>query len=163
MINKWHIMLDIDGVLATSNQYNTNPKKWHDKYSCYRFDKKCVDVFNEIIEKTKPVIILSSDWQNHYNIEQLNDIFKWNDVNTTITDVTGTAWGDKFTKLSELEECRAYDIVQYAKKHDIIKFLAIDDLDLSHWLDDYFIHTPRANEGIKQSGKKEKILKNLLN
>lgn len=158
-----HIFLDIDGVLATSNQYYTNKKKWHPTYDCYRFDEKCVKVFNEIIEKTNPIIILSSDWQNHYNIEQLNDIFEWNGLNCVVTDVTGTAWGSKFKNLSQLEECRAYDVIQYAKKHDIKEYLAIDDLNLSHWLDDYFIHTPRANEGIKQSGIKEKILNKLLN
>lgn len=98
-------MLDIDGVLATSHQYYTNRKKWHPTYDCYRFDEKCVKVFNEIIEKIDPIIILSSDWQNHYSFEILNKIFKWNDVNCVITDVTGTAWGDKFTKLHQLEEC----------------------------------------------------------
>lgn len=163
MNSKPHIFLDIDGVLATSNQYYTNKKKWHPTFDCYRFDEKCVKVFNEIIEKTDPIIILSSDWQNHYNIEQLNEIFEWNKVNCKITDVTGTAWGTKFKGLHELEECRAYNIVQYAKKHKIKKYIAIDDLDLSHWLDDYFIYTPRANEGIKQSGIKEKILNKLLN
>lgn len=160
---KTYIFLDIDGVLATSNQYYTNPKKWHQEYACYRFDKKCVEIFNEILKKINPVIILSSDWQNHYSLEILNKIFKWNDVNCVITDVTGTAWGTKFKSLHELEECRAYDIVQYAKKHDIKKYIAIDDLNLSHWLDDYFIYTPRANEGIKQSGIKDKILNKLLN
>ncbi|MDA3780493.1 MAG: HAD domain-containing protein [Bacteroidales bacterium] len=164
MKNKHYIFLDIDGVLATSYQYYTNKKKWHPTYDCYRFDEKCVKVFNSILNNLNDVvIILSSDWQNRYSLEVLNDIFKWNGVNCYITDVTGTAWGTKFTKLSELEECRAYDIVQYAKKYDIKKYLAIDDLDLTHWLDNYFIHTPRANEGIKQSGIKEKILNNLLN
>jgi len=163
MNSKPVIFLDIDGVLATSNQYYTNKKKWHPTFDCYRFDEKCVKIFNDIIEKTNPIIILSSDWQNHYDLKQLNEIFKWNKVNCVITDVTGTAWGDKFTNLAQLEECRAYDIVQYAKKHEIKKYIAIDDLNLSHWLDDYFIHTPRINEGIKQSGIKEKILKILLN
>ena len=162
MNSKQYIFLDIDGVLATSYQYYTNRKKWHPTYDCYRFDEKCVKVFNEILGKINPVIILSSDWQHHYSLEVLNDIFKWNGVNCVITDVTGTAWGDKFTILSQIEECRAYDIVQYAKKHEIKKYIAIDDLNLSHWLDDYFIHTPRANEGIKQSGIKEKILNKLL-
>ena len=45
------IFLDIDGVLATTHQYYTNRKKWHEMYDCYRFDEKCVKVFNDIIEK----------------------------------------------------------------------------------------------------------------
>ena len=162
MNSKHYIFLDIDGVLATSNQYYSNRKKWHPTYDCYRFDEKCVKVFNEILEKIDPIIILSSDWQNEYTIETLNNIFKWNNINSIITDVTGTAWGIKFKRLEQLEECRAYDIIEYAKKHKIKKYIAIDDLNLSNWIDgDYFIHTPRANEGIKQSGIKNKILNKL--
>jgi len=160
MNSKIYIFLDIDGVLATSYQYFTNRKKWHPTYNCYRFDAKCVKVFNTILDSLDNyIIILSSDWQLKYTIEELNEIFEWNNVNCKITDVTGTAWKIKFFEPHEVPECRAYDIVQYAKKHKIKKYLAIDDLDLNHWLDDYFIHTPRANEGIKQSGVKDKILK----
>lgn len=157
-------MLDIDGVLATSHQYYTNPKKWHEEYTCYRFDYKCVKVFNEILEKINPIIILSSDWQDKYSLEMMNDIFKWNEINGIITDFTGMAWGVKFFSISELEECRAYDIIQYVKKHEIENYLAIDDLDLSPWINENnFIRTPNANEGIKQNGIKDKILNMLLN
>ncbi len=159
-----YIFLDIDGVLATDNEIHyLSVKKYDQELNVYGFDKKCVKVFNEICEKTNPIIILSSDWQHHYTIDQINDFFKRQGITYKITDVTGTAWGDKFTNLSQLEECRAYDIVQYAKKHKIKKYIAIDDLNLSHWLDDYFVQTPRAFEGIKQSGIKEKILNKLLN
>jgi len=166
--SKLHIFLDIDGVLATSAQYYTNPKKWHAEYTCYRFDYKCVKVFNSILEKVREkfeiIIILSSDWQDKYSLEVMNRIFEWNEVNAVITDFTGQAWGTKFTRASELEECRAYDINNYVKEHDIENWIAIDDLDLSPWIDeDHFVRTPRANEGIKQSGKKDKILNTLLN
>ena len=159
MNSKLHIMLDIDGVLATSNQYYTNPKNWHSEHNCYRFDKKCVGVFNEILEKTNPIIILSSDWKDSYSIEQMNEIFKWNGVNTIITDFTDSSWGVIFKRLQQLEECRAHEILEYVKKHKIENFLAIDDLDLSPWIpENNFMCTPRANEGIKQSGIKNKIL-----
>ena len=166
MNSKFHIFLDIDGVLATSNQYYTNPKKWHAEYTCYRFDKKCVDVFNAILNNINDyVIILSSDWQDKYSLQGMNRIFEWNGVNAFITDFTGMAWGTKFTNvMTELEECRAYDITKYVEDHEIERWLAIDDLDLSPWIDeDHFVRTPRANEGIKQSGKKDKILSILLN
>jgi len=157
MKNRPTIFLDLDGVLVVEEQHFSNFR--HEDWGCSRFDEKCVKVFNEICDRTNPIIILSSDWQHHYNIEVLNNIFKWNNVNCEITDVTGTAYGDKFTNLSQLEECRAYDIVQYAKKHKIKNYVAIDDLDLKHWLDGRFVHTPRAFEGIKQSGVKNKVYK----
>jgi len=164
MNSKAHIFLDIDGVLATSHQYYTNRKKWHDMYDCYRFDEKCVKVLNTIIEKTDPVIILSSDWKLRYNIEIMNEIFKWNSVNTVVTDITSNLWGVKFKAVSQLHDCRADEILKYVHEHQIEKWIAIDDLDLSPWIDEqHFVRTPRANEGIKQSGIKDKILSILLN
>ena len=169
MNSKIYIFLDIDGVLATSNQYYTNPKKWHAEYTCYRFDKKCVDVFNSILDNLvltfEPIIILSSDWQNNYSLEVMNRIFEWNEVNTKISDFTGQTWGIVFfDSNTELEECRAYDINKYVEHYQVENWIAIDDLDLSPWIDEnHFIRTPRANEGIKQSGKKDKILSILLN
>ena len=140
-------------------------------YDCYRFDEKCVKVFKEVLGKAvvladyEPVIILSSDWREKYTIEVMNQIFKWNDIHTwEISDYTSNAWGTKFKRSSELEECRAYEINQYVNEHpEIEHWLAIDDLDLSPWIDEKnFIHTPRANEGIKQSGVKDKIFKKIF-
>jgi len=159
-----HLMLDVDGVLATSQQYYTNRKKWHDMYDCYRFDEKCVKVLNEILEKTNPIIILSSDWKEKYSIEIMNEIFKWNNINGFITDYTMNAWGTKFKSIAQLEDCRAYEILKYVENNEIENWLTIDDLDLSPWIsEEHFIRTPRANEGIKQSGIKNKILNILLN
>lgn len=164
MNSKQHIFLDIDGVLATTHQYYTNKKKWHDMYDCYRFDEKCVKVFNEILSKTDVCIILSSDWKLRYNIEIMNEIFKWNSVNAVVSDVTDNLWGIKFKNISQLRDCRADEILKYVNEHHIENWLAIDDLDLSPWIEEHhFIRTPRENEGIKQSGIKDKILNKLLN
>lgn len=164
MKSKSHIFLDIDGVLTTTTQFLSNPKKWNDEYHLYRFDKKCVDVFNSIIESCDPIIILSSDWQEKYDLDMLNRIFEINGIKSKISDVTGSAWGVKFKSLSEIEECRAYDILQYVITHKITNYLALDDLYLSPWmLDEHFEWIPVANEGIKQSGLKNKILKKINN
>ena len=164
MNSKFHIFLDIDGVLATSHQYYINPKKWDDEYHRYRYDIKCVKIFNEILEKTNSIIILSSDWKLNYDIEMLNKIFEINSINTIVTDITPNFWGTKFKSIAQLEDCRAYEILKYVENNEIENWLAIDDLDLSPWLsEEHFIRTPRANEGIKQSGIKNKILNILLN
>ena len=159
-----YIFLDIDGVLATSHQFNSNRKKWHPTYDCYSFDEKCVKVFNSILDNISGVtIILSSDWRYPYSIEEMNEIFKWNEVNAVISDFTSSSWGMTFTSLQKLEECRAYEINQYVAKHDIKNWIAIDDLDLSQWISaEHFVRTLRVSEGIKQSGIKDKIL-NILN
>ncbi len=159
MKDKKYIFLDIDGVLATTAQYYTNKKSWHPMYDCYRFDEKCVKVFNEIVEKTNPIIILSSDWKDHYTIAQMNEIFEWNGIKTKVSDITPSSWGVLFTSLQQLEECRSYEINTYANINEITNFVAIDDLNLKLWIPENFVHCTRVNEGIKQSGIKDKILK----
>jgi len=157
------IFLDIDGVLATSHQFYTNSKRWPE-YGSYRFDDKCVKVFNEILGKTDPIIILSSDWKTQYSIDAMNNIFGVNKIEGKISDITSNLWGVKFTSTAQLEDCRADEILKYVHEHDIKHWIAIDDLNLSPWIsEEHFIHTPRANEGIKQSGIKNKILKLLQN
>lgn len=155
------LFLDIDGVLATTAQYYTNRKKWHPMYDCYRFDEKCVKVFNTIIEKVNPIIILSSDWKDRYTIAQMNEIFEWNGVNTVVSDITSSSWGVMFTSMQQLEECRSYEINVYANRYELTNWVAVDDLNLKLWIPERFVHCTRANEGIKQSNVKEKILNTL--
>jgi hypothetical protein len=162
MFDKKYILLDIDGVIATTAQYNSKKKNWHPMYDCYRFDEKCVKIFNDIIEKTNPIIILSSDWKDHYTIAVMNEIFKWNGVNAEVSGITSSSWGVQFTSLQQLEECRSYEINKYATENQLTKWVAIDDLNLKLWIPENFVHCTRANEGIKQSGVKDKILKILL-
>ena len=156
------IFLDIDGVLATSHQFYTNRKKWPD-YGCYRFDDKCVKVFNEILKKTDPIIVLSSDWKLNYTIEAMNNIFKVNNIEGVVSDITPSLWGTRYLSYSELDECRAQEILLYVSRHDVVNYVAIDDLNLKPWIPDNFVHTPRANEGIKQSSVKDKIIKMITN
>lgn len=156
--DKTFLFLDIDGVLANSYQYYTNKKKWHPTFDCYRFDEKCVKVLNQIIETVNPIIILSSDWKLQYSIEQMNQIFDWNKINTAVSDITPCLWGDKYNSLKELEECRAAEILEFVQQHNIINWVAVDDLNLEKWIPNNFVRTPRANEGIKQAGIKEKII-----
>jgi hypothetical protein len=157
------IILDLDGVMCTTYQYYTNKKKWHPIYDCYRFDEKCVKVLNIIIEKTNPIIVLSSDWKDNYAINILNEIFEWNKVNAKVSDVTSSSWGVQFTSLQQLEECRSYEINKYVNEHKLTNWVAIDDLNLTTWIPNNFVRCTQPNEGIKQSGIKDKILKILLN
>ena len=81
-----------------------------------------------------------------------------------ITATTGSLWGVKFESLNDLEICRAEEIIEYIENHQLQsnKWVAIDDLNMSKYLsDEHFVYTPRVNEGIKQSGIKDKILKRL--
>jgi len=151
--SKPHIFLDIDGVLSLDFDEVTysNQKKWFEKMIARcPLNKKAVKAFNTICETTDPVIILS-------------EFFEWNGITHKITAYTPSAWGVMFTSFQQLEECRAYEINLYVHERELINWVAIDDLDLSPWIPNNFVHTPKSNEGIKQSGVKDKILNILLN
>ena len=166
MKNRNYIMLDIDGVLSLDFDEVTysNQKKWFEKMIARcPLNKKAVIKFNEICAIVNPIIILSSDWKDHYPIDLMNEFFEWNGITHKITDYTSTLWGVRFTSYQQLEECRAAEILLYVHEHEVKNYVAIDDLDLSPWIPDNFVCTPRSNEGIKQSGVKDKILNILLN
>lgn len=156
-LNRPTLFLDIDDVMVTSRQYFFS--KPNPIYNGMPFDSKCVKVLNEIIEKTNPIIVISSDWKFHFNFIQLNEIFKENDINGEIADITPDLWGDKFKNLNQLDECRATEILKFVEDHKILKFVAVDDLNLKPWLPNNFVWCTQSNEGIKQSGVKEKLLK----
>lgn len=163
MVKQRYIFLDIDGVLALDFEQNwLSTQKYYEKLNTYYLNRKAVSKFNEICAIVNPIIILSSDWKDHFNIDQMNEFFKWNGLICKITDYTSTLWGVQFTNLQQLEECRSAEINLYVREGEIKKWVAIDDMDLSPWIPDNFVRTPRANEGIKQSGVKDKILKLLL-
>lgn len=159
--NNPHLFLDIDSVMVTTEQYFT--KKTHPKFKCAPFDSKCVKVLNEIIEKVNPIIILSSDWRLFFEIYEMNEIFKFNNVNATISGITTDLWGEKFASLTQLEEARATEILMYVRDHEITNWVAVDDLNLKPWISNNFVYCTKANEGIKQSNVKEKILKTFEN
>jgi hypothetical protein len=66
------------------------------------------------------------------------------------------------------EQQRCIEVRQYLTDHpEITHWVCIDDLELGktnsygktrEWGLSNFVHTPRENEGIKQSGIKEKLL-----
>ena len=153
------IFLDIDGVLALPKQYYS---KKTNVFGVYNFDKKCVDVLNQIIDVVQPYIILSSDWKLHYDFDTMNNILSYNGIKLPIVAVTPSLWGSQFTSLSQLDECRASEIIKFVNKHGISNYVAIDDLRLHDYLDEnHFVHCSQTYEGIKQTNIKEKIINKL--
>lgn len=148
------MFLDLDGVMATENEYGC--KKTHPLLKCYPFNKTCVKVLNNILEETNAVIVLSSDWKYHYTLDQLNEIFVWNGIITPLSETTAELY--KHFGATKLEECRAMEILEYVEKHNIITYVAVDDLHMGQWLNGNFVHCSRPREGIKQSGVSEKII-----
>lgn len=168
------IFLDNDGVMCLSNNWGSRDKKikkWklhNPECSGYindksipvhirmdNFDSKAVVILNEILEKTDAEIVVSSDWKLHCTLNELKDMFIEYGV---IKSPIGVTPNHILKSLDDLESNRVSEISEWIKSHpDVKKWVAIDDLDLSAL--DFFVRTKRSNEGIKQSGVKEKILK----
>jgi len=155
------IFLDLDGVLCTFNEYMRPTSKFWQKHKeakelrlPYQFNSKCVKVFNEILIITDADIVLSSDWRTHWNLQELDNIFKYNKVIKSPMDVT-----EVFpTSFSHLEKNRAHEIDIYRQKHNLENYVIVDDLDLLPFVPkERFVHTIER-EGIKQSNVKQKIL-----
>lgn len=152
------------------------------EYRFDNFDVKAVKVLNKILEETGAEIVVSSDWRYHANLEELGDYYESQGIvkrPIAVTDRFKDIFPKEWTSLrfrADLELERSMEINHWVENHpDITHWVAIDDLDMSvDYLGKHFsakdgsdskpgltnfVHTPRSNEGIKQSGVKEKVIK----
>jgi len=152
------------------------------EYRFDNFDKKAVKVLNQILEETGAEIVVSSDWRYHANLEELGDYYESQGIikrPIAVTDRFKDIFPKEWSALrfrDDLELERSMEINHWVENHpDVTHWVAIDDLDMSvDYLSNHFsakdgsdskpgltnfVHTPRSNEGIKQSGVKEKVLK----
>jgi hypothetical protein len=141
------------------------------------FDRKAVKVLNSIIEETDAEIVVSSDWRNWANLEELGEYYSSHGILKKPIGLTKKI--QEFESPEDfpwhrawaLEQTRILEIQQYLKDHpEITHWVAVDDLKMGKTGLDYsveyhhawglenFVNTPLSTEGIKQSGIKEKIL-----
>ena len=152
------------------------------EYRFDNFDDKAIKVLNSILEETGAEIVVSSDWRHHASLEEIGEYYLSQGIikapiafTSTTEEVEPELW--KVLRFrADLELERSIEILYWLNKHpEVTHWVAVDDLDMSveylskHFahkdgLDEKpgltnFVHTPKSNEGIKQSGVKEKILK----
>jgi hypothetical protein len=190
------IFLDNDGVICLSSNWGTRhkkQKKWDGKklsmtsreipveYRFDNFDKKAIQILNEILEKTGAEIVVSSDWRMYATLEELGEYYLAQGIIKAPIGITKKL-GEfdvpddfKWSRQWDLEQTRSFEIHQYLKDNpQITHWVAVDDLDMGKtglyysvefehsWGLENFVYTPLSTEGIKQSGIKEKILNYLL-
>lgn len=182
------IFLDFDGVMCLATEWGGRVRKralWNktypDKYilyDCdddkmdvqYRFDNfndKAIIILNDIIKKTNAEIIVSSDWRFHCTLKEMNTLFELYGIIKGPIDYTPTLEAVDFKYLEMngkkgYEDERSIEIKKWLALHpEVTHWVAIDDLNMSSDLTN-FVHTVRINEGIKQSGIKDKILNFLI-
>jgi hypothetical protein len=187
------IFLDNDGVICLHNNWGGRSKKWSKYRSenpessnlkseapvsvrFDDFDKKAIKILNEILEETGAEIIVSSDWRYHATLEELGEYYLSQGISKAPIGVTkrlgecdqpqNFIWSRQW----DLEQSRSLEILQYLRDYpEVTEWVAVDDLDMSNseewkkWGLTNFVLTPKSNEGIKQSGVKEKIINYLTN
>lgn len=152
------------------------------------FDRKAVKTLNQILKETGAKIVVSSDWRLHATLEELNEYYREQgiiDGPHYFTEVFHyTDWKEddfipaefSFDRTFNREQERYFEIKRWLRDHpEVTHWVAIDDLHMGvhvenssygahdrDWGLENFVWTPRSNEGIKQSGVKEKLLKFLL-
>lgn len=163
------IFLDIDGVLATNKEYMVNRTKFQTKHAeakelriPYPYNPQCVKIFNEIIEATDATIVLSSDWRFHWDLDEIDRIFKFNGLNKSPEYYTINR---KRKMSSSLGDDRHWQIMEWVNHNKPDTWVAIDDLNLTRSFEEggcgqnFFL--TNDSEGIKKIGLKNKIIKHL--
>jgi len=108
------IFLDIDGVLATNQAPKISKSLWYNERA-YPFNKHCVNILNQILEKTNAELILSSDWRRVFDLNELDKIFKFNKVVKSPIAITSVLFN------------RDNEIREYVMVNKLSKFVIIDD------------------------------------
>ena len=180
------IFLDHDGVICLSNNWGNRFKKQKDwggrklsmttlempvEYRFDNFDEKAVNVLNEILEETGAEIVVSSDWKRWATVEEMGEYYESKGIIKKPIAFTDSILYDDYEdfpwhRKCELEQTRSLEIAQYLGLNTVIThWVAIDDLNMSlklegdkEWGLKNFVLTPIDNEGIKQTGIKDKIL-----
>jgi hypothetical protein len=170
------LFLDHDGVICLSSEwggrfkkkgYDSNPNTPLD-IRMDNFNKKAVKVLNEIIEETGCEIVVSSDWKRWGTIEQMCEMYNTRGIKEPISYTPDMKDFDPdehhlFKSTNDYESIRVHEINEWLKNHsEVTHWVAVDDMDLSS-LENFVITKRPHNEGIKQSGIKEKIMKYLIN
>ena len=155
------------------------------EYRFDNFDLKAVKILNKILETTGAEIVVSSDWRFHANLEELGEYYTSQGIikkPIAVTDFFKDIYPREWSSLrfrADIELERSMEIGHWLENHpEVTHWVAVDDLNMSvEFLGDRFsskdgsdsnpgltnfVLTPRAWEGIKQSGIKEKILKYLI-
>ena len=148
------------------------------------FDPKAIEVLNSILEETGAEIVVSSDWKRYATAEELGEYYESQGIikkpiactpyfKDLMRDGKAPKMGEfHYQRFENLEQERHFEILDYLKNHpEITHWVAIDDLNMGiditytngeddkrYWGLKNFVWTPHESEGIKQSGRKEKIL-----
>jgi hypothetical protein len=178
------LFLDHDGVMCLSTEWGsrhtkqakaklsgTPMKELPVEVRFDNFNKKAVRTLNQILEVTGAEIVTSSDWRFHCTVEEMQAFFKTQGVSKSpigFTDSLAKCQPELWKKIenfAQLELERALEVKNWLDNHpEVTHWVAVDDLDMSKTILgadglENFVKTPSSDEGIKQCGVSDKIVK----
>ena len=160
------IFLDHFGVMCLANKHGIeNSKEDLPRLSEFRvtdkfddFDKEAIVILNSII-KNDVEIVVSSDWKRWCNLEDMRKFYISQGI--TKAPIDFTPFFNKISKVKDIltiQQQRALEISNWIDTHnDLTHWVAIDDLYLGDLKN--FVWVSKTDEGIKQNGIKDKLLK----
>lgn len=116
------IFLDIDGVLNHQQYWIENPNRYSIPQSVSDdLDPKSIEILNNIVERTKASIVVSSTWRKIHSIEKISEMLK----------SKGYKYNNIIDKTPVLPSIRGKEIDEYleSKKGLVESYLIIDDED----------------------------------
>jgi len=160
------LFLDHDGVICLQSEWGGRVDKEREGLDSVfdDFNESAVKVLNEIIDATDCEIVVSSDWRHYATLEQLQELYRVRGINKQPIGCTEDfSWSEATSEASRIQE-----IEKWIFEHkEITAWCAVDDMDLANSISidtgepiglSCFVRTPNSKEGLKQSGKKEKIV-----
>jgi len=120
------LFLDHYGVLTT--------------HLCDNFDPNLVSVLKTILQKYKYDIIVSSDWKRRFTASEIKSLYKQHNLPEPI----GFTTDFNHKTIAGYAEWRAKEIKHYLEQHNrlISKWVAIDDLNMTAFLDNFIQTDP---------------------
>ena len=163
------LFLDHDGVICLARQWGSRRSKSSREAGEF-FDKFCpkaINVLNEIIKETDCEIVVSSDWRKYKDLDYMQEMYAKRGIikipigyTTVFSDSDPDIWEEtkEYKDYYKIDaRVREKEIRHFVQNEPgITSWVAVDDLPMNKL--ESFVHTPRSNEGIKQTGIKEKII-----
>jgi len=164
------LFLDHDGVICHGDEWGTRFTKQDNEFTLnhedvnLRFDnfnKKSIDILNEIINATDCEIVISSDWKQFATLEEMGNYYINQGIIKKPIDFTPT----RARKLTEsLASVRVREISSWMSSNtnlvDVDCYVAVDDMNLYDLGDSHFVWCSPLNDfGINADGIFDKIIK----
>ena len=140
------LFLDHQGVMYT--------KKHPDHKTLDSFNPECIKILNKILETNSNIeIVVSSDWKYWVPLETMQQFYKDQGIHKQPIDYTPST---KNYSIKNYAEQRSIEIKTWVEKNSINEWVAIDDLNMSNFLNN-FVWIQNSEKGLENSTI-EKIL-----